>query len=81
LREDQREYARAVEKENRKEEREHERLLKAMGQSAGSVKVGEWSDPDWLPGMLLGGEKRRDGSGLPMIGVGKKNPNERRRRK
>ena len=87
LREDQVEYARAVEKEARREEREREKLMRAAvaadaegTKAAGSVKVGNWNDPDWVPDMLIGG-KRRDTHGLPTIGMGRKNPNERRRRK
>lgn len=82
MREDQREYAQAVEKEHKREQREHEKLMKAaMNEGEGSVKVGDWNDPDWLPGMLGGEGKRRDNGGIPTIGTGRKNPNERKRRK
>jgi RNA-binding protein NOB1 len=86
LREDQTEYMKAIEKDARREDREREKLIKAAvaadtegGKGAGSVKVGNWDDPDWIPEMLAG--KRRDSHGLPTVGMGKKNPNERRRRK
>lgn len=82
LREDQREYQKAVEKEQKREERERERLMKAAldGQGKGSVKVGNWDDPDWVPGILLG-EDRKGSGGFPTIGMGRKNPNERRRKR
>lgn len=87
LREDQQEYMKAVEKNSRQEERDRERLMKAAvladaegGKGAGSVKVGNWDDPDWMPEMLAGGRKR-ESQGLPTIGMGRKNPNERRRKR
>jgi RNA-binding protein NOB1 len=86
LREDQTEYMKAIEKDARREGREREKLLKAAvaadaegGKGPGSVKVGNWDDPDWIPEMLAG--KRKDAHGLPAVGMGRKNPNERRRRK
>lgn len=57
------------------------------------LKLGSWMDPDWVPEMLsvgIGGKGRRapDGGrtptgpdGMPVIGYGRKNPNERRRKK
>jgi RNA-binding protein NOB1 len=88
LREDQAEYMKAVEKEKKKDQRDLDKLMKATldsksegGSNPGSVKIGDWSDPDWLPEMLVGANKRRDAHGLPTVGMGKKNPNEKRRRK
>ncbi|PVF96520.1 hypothetical protein CPB86DRAFT_874839 [Serendipita vermifera] len=88
LREDQTEYMKAVEKEKKREQRDLDKLMKATlnpdsegGSNAGSVKIGDWSDPDWLPAMLVGTDKRRDTHNLPVVGMGKRNPNERRRRK
>ncbi|CAG7848907.1 20S-pre-rRNA D-site endonuclease nob1; AltName: Full=Pre-rRNA-processing endonuclease nob1 [Serendipita indica DSM 11827] len=87
LREDQQEYMKAVEKEAKREKREHDKLMKTVMQAdspnsnAGSVKVGDWNDPDWIPDMLVGAGKRQDLHALPTIGMGRKNPNERRRRK
>lgn len=89
LREDQQEFMRAVDKEGKKEKREYEKLMKAVQadvDGSGSVKIGDWTDPDWMPDMLIGAGKRRGGhgsgygNGLPAIGMGKKNPNERRRK-
>ena len=51
--------------------------------------IGSWMDPDWVPEMLTvgaGGKGRSmrhsgyDGD-MPIIGHGRKNPNERRRKK
>ena len=87
LREDQQDYMKAVEKEAKKDKREHEKLMKTIisadspNSNAGSVKVGDWNDPDWIPDMLVGAGKRRDPHALPTVGMGRKNPNERRRRK
>ena len=39
-----------------------------------------WADPDWVPDMLLGVSSKQ-GSGLPMIGYGRRNPNEPRKKK
>lgn len=38
-----------------------------------------YEDPDWMPEMLLGGKSSRNQGGLPQLGIGRKNPNERRR--
>lgn len=93
LREDQQEFMRAVDKEAKREQREYNKLMKAVQSDTdgkgggGSVKIGDWTDPDWMPDMLLGAGKKRAGSGygsgngLPTIGMGRKNPNEKRRRK
>ena len=59
---------------------------------AGGIKLSNWMDPDWMPEMLtvgIGGKGRKapDGriplgaDGMPVIGYGKKNPNERRRKR
>ncbi|KAG8848916.1 Nin1 binding protein [Serendipita sp. 411] len=86
LREDQQEYMKAMEKEARREERDHQKLMKALlkddNPNPGSVKVGDWDDPDWMPDMLIGTGKRKDShGGMPVIGAGRKNPNERRRKR
>jgi RNA-binding protein NOB1 len=52
----------------------------------GGVVVGSWMDPDWIPEIMsvgAGGKGRSTkGKGdMPTIGYGRKNPNERRRRK
>lgn len=84
LREDQSEYMKAVNREKKREAREEERLLKAAADpkgGSGTVKIGQWDDPDWIPDMLVGVGKRQAAHGLPIIGMGRKNPNEKRRRK
>lgn len=53
------------------------------------VVMGSWMDPDWVPEMLTvgaGGKGRsmrssRMEGDMPVIGHGRKNPNEKRRRK
>lgn len=91
LREDQSEWLRAKKHADGKREREEKRMLAGTanaGKHAGSV-MGSWMDPDWVPEMLAvgaGGKGRSmrhsgyDGD-MPVIGHGRKNPNERRRKK
>ena len=82
LREDQLEYMKAVNREKKREAREEERLLRVAADpkgGGGTVKVGQWDDPDWIPDMLVG--KQQVTHSLPTIGMGRKNPNEKRRRK
>ncbi|KAJ3556723.1 hypothetical protein NM688_g1865 [Phlebia brevispora] len=92
LREDQTAWVRAKKIADGKREREEKRMLSGTannkGESAGVV-MGSWMDPDWVPEMLsvgAGGKgrsmrsSRMDGD-MPVIGYGRKNPNERRRRK
>jgi len=84
LREDQSEYMNAVNREKKREAREEERLLKAAADpkgGGGTVKVGRWDDPDWIPDMLVGVGKRQPAHSLPTIGMGRKNPNEKKRRR
>ena len=93
LREDQIEYVRAKQRADGKREREEAKLLKGLMESAAQGKTdstgGNWMDPDWVPEILsvgAGGKGRTarhagyDGD-LPQIGYGRKNPNERRRKK
>lgn len=61
----------------------------ANSRGAPGVAVGSWMDPDWVPEMLsvgTGGKGRsmrhgRMDGDMPIIGHGRKNPNERRRKK
>jgi RNA-binding protein NOB1 len=94
LREDQLEYMRAKKRADGKREREEVKMLKGiLGRGVegnmGAAGVGSWMDPDWIPEMIAvgaGGKGRTmrtsgmDGD-LPQIGHGRKNPNEKKRRK
>lgn len=75
-----------------KREREEKKMLNGAlhgkADTAGTV-ISSWMDPDWVPEILTtgtGGKGRSmktrgmDGD-MPIIGYGKKNPNERKRRK
>ena len=97
LREDQTDYVRAVKMREGRREREEKKMLHgtleaAKAGNATGVQVGKWADPNWLPGILTvgtGGKGRKlhesrvplGADGMPIIGYGKKNPNERKRRK
>ncbi|KAL0580085.1 20S-pre-rRNA D-site endonuclease nob1 [Marasmius crinis-equi] len=88
LREDQAEYMRAQKRADSKREREEAKMMKGVlskGVEGGSVAVGSWMDPDWIPEIMSassGGKGRssRGANDMPAIGYGKKNPNERRRK-
>ncbi len=92
LREDQSGWVKAKKLADGKREREEKRLLKGSGGSGkadGGARLGSWMDPDWVPEMLsvgAGGKGRSMRSAgfegdMPVVGYGRKNPNERRRRK
>ncbi|THV08300.1 hypothetical protein K435DRAFT_832826 [Dendrothele bispora CBS 962.96] len=92
LREDQIEYVRAKKRVDNKREREETKMMKGiLSQKGGSdgVAIGSWMDPDWVPEIIAagaGGKGRSVKSGgmdgeMPVIGYGRKNPNERRRKK
>ncbi|KIL00489.1 hypothetical protein PAXRUDRAFT_821575 [Paxillus rubicundulus Ve08.2h10] len=87
LREDQTEYIRAKKRAEGKRERDEQRMIKGLVErrGEGGVRVGSWSDPDWVPGIFGGSKGRSDWSGgkddLPQIGYGRKNPNERKKHK
>ena len=59
-----------------KEERALQKSL-ARGQDSLSSR---YADPDWLPDLLTGAHSNAP-SELPALGIGRKNPNERRRRR
>ncbi|OSD04641.1 hypothetical protein PYCCODRAFT_1386892 [Trametes coccinea BRFM310] len=93
LREDQTAYMRAKQRAEIKKQKEEKRMLNAATQSAeagqGGAILSSWMDPDWVPEIMsasAGGKGRSmrtrgyDGD-MPVIGFGKKNPNERRRKK
>ncbi|TFK88939.1 hypothetical protein K466DRAFT_598227 [Polyporus arcularius HHB13444] len=93
LREDQAGWQRAKKRADGKREREEKRMLNAASRSAergqGGAILGSWMDPDWVPEILsvgAGGKGRstraRGFEGdMPVVGYGRKNPNERKRRK
>ena len=88
LREDQTEYMRAMKRAETQQQRDEKKLLSGAIANAGEGKlnVGKWMDPDWIPEIMVAGStgKSRDSKqadGMPTIGYGKRNPNERRRRK
>jgi len=88
------EYMRAKKRADGKREREEQKLLKGilsqeLDGNVGNTSVSSWMDPDWIPEMIsvgAGGKgrtmksSRMDGD-MPQIGYGRKNPNERRRKK
>ncbi|KAI0650542.1 Nin one binding Zn-ribbon like-domain-containing protein [Trametes meyenii] len=93
LREDQTAWMRAKKRADGKREREEKRMLNAASKSAeagqGGTVVSSWMDPDWVPEIMsvgAGGKGRStrargyDGD-MPVIGYGRKNPNERRKKK
>lgn len=96
LREDQSEWIKAVAKEKVRQNKEDRALQKAVDKSDKRAKEAEemgkegnttsafglrYEDPDWMPEMLLGGKSSKNQGGLPKLGIGRKNPNERRRPK
>jgi RNA-binding protein NOB1 len=84
LREDQAEWIRATKKAESMREKEEKKIMKGMMGKGGlerGVATGSWLDPEWLPGMLSNAAGTKNGSSMPVIGYGKRNPNERRRKK
>lgn len=89
LREDQLEYMRAKKRADGKRERDEAKMLKGVISKGTEGNLGSWMDPDWIPELLTAGtggkgrtikSSRMDGD-MPIIGHGRKNPNERKRRK
>ncbi|THH13638.1 hypothetical protein EW146_g6602 [Bondarzewia mesenterica] len=88
LREDQSEYMRAKKQVDLKRQREEKKMLSGALASggAGGLNVGNWMDPDWIPDIISAGAsgKGRNPRGrtdMPVIGYGRKNPNERKHHK
>lgn len=88
LREDQTEYMRAMKRTETQRQRDEKKLLSGAIANGGEGKlsVGNWMDPDWIPEIMAAGtagkgRSSKQGDGMPTVGYGKKNPNERRRRK
>jgi RNA-binding protein NOB1 len=91
LREDQIAYINAKKRSEGKREREEKKMIKGVFANGGKGDVGirSWMDPDWVPsvmGVAIGSKGKNvrntstDGD-MPAIGYGRRNPNERRRRK
>ena len=84
LREDQIAYVRAKKHTDRQREREEQKMMKGIFYKCREGDVGSWMDPDWMPDAIVPGvgrkEKNMDGT-MPIIGYGRRNPNERKRRK
>lgn len=88
LREDQAEWQDAVRKQSRQREKEDKKIARGDASS--------WMDPDvslpssaltdgqWTPEIIsvgMSGKGRTDTRGMPVIGHGRKNPNERKKRR
>jgi len=87
LREDQTEYMRAMKRAETQRQRDDKKLLSGAIANGGQGKlsVGNWMDPDWIPDIMIAGStgkgrSSKQSDGMPTIGYGKKNPNERRRK-
>ena len=90
LREDQTEYVRAQKKADAKRDRDEAKLVRGIvAKGAEGEAVSSWMDPDWIPELMTAGtggkgrsvkNSRMDGD-MPIIGYGRKNPNERRKKR
>jgi RNA-binding protein NOB1 len=82
LREDQAEWQKALYTEKIKRNKEEKALQKALERGTDSLSA-RYQDADELSMLLAGGsgKNRTISTGLPSMGIGRKNPNERRRRK
>ena len=89
LREDQKEWQRGVKRADIAKNKQERAAAKSLRDGRGNAAFGGMNldDPDWLPGMLAGDSGkgaagvRLGKDGLPLIGFGKRNPNEARRRR
>lgn len=79
LREDQPEWQRGVAKDKLRKQKEERALQRSLDQGQDSLSA-RYADPDWLPDLLTG-KHTATGPDLPALGIGRKNPNERRRRR
>ena len=79
LREDQLEWQRAVSQQKAQRDREERALQRALEKGHDSLTA-RYADPDWIPDLLTGAHTQSKGE-LPALGIGRKNPNERRRRR
>ncbi|WFD32287.1 20S-pre-rRNA D-site endonuclease nob1 [Malassezia sp. CBS 17886] len=79
LREDQTEWQRRVASERNRQRKEERSLQRALDKGQDSLSA-RYADPDWLPDLLTGAHTAAH-TGLPALGVGRRNPNEARRRR
>ncbi|KAL9933186.1 hypothetical protein V8E36_007904 [Tilletia maclaganii] len=78
LREDQVEWQRAVAQQNVQKRKEERALARALEKGKDTLSA-RYEDPDWMPDMLLSGGGKQGHGGLPALGIGRKNPNVKRR--
>jgi RNA-binding protein NOB1 len=76
---------RAMKRAETQRQRDEKKLLSGAIANGGEGKlsVGNWMDPDWIPEIMVAGStgkgrSSKQADGMPAIGHGKKNPNERR---
>lgn len=79
LREDQTEWQRGVAQVRVRKQKEEKALQKSLDRGQDSLSA-RYADPDWLPDLLTG-KHTPAGHDLPSLGIGRKNPNDRRRRR
>lgn len=81
LREDQAEWQRGLAKERTRRGKEEKALQRALEKGKDTLSA-RYEDPDWtLPGLMGGeggGRQPGDWDGLPIVGAGRKNPNQAR---
>ncbi|MCO5596139.1 hypothetical protein L7F22_050199 [Adiantum nelumboides] len=80
LREDQAEWQKALQRERVQKNKEERALQKALERGSDSLSA-RYEDADTLSILLAGKTSGQGYQGLPQIGVGRRNPNEKHRRK
>ncbi|PWN37441.1 uncharacterized protein FA14DRAFT_159495 [Meira miltonrushii] len=80
LREDQAEWQKALQREKVQKNKEERALQKALERGSDSLSA-RYEDADTLSILLAGKTSGQGYQGLPQIGVGRRNPNEKHRRK
>lgn len=71
--------------DNKRERTERKMLNGSLARGGeGGVLISSWMDPDWIPEMLTAGPSGKGRTthrgNVPMVGYGRRNPNERRRK-
>lgn len=77
LREDQAEWQRGLAKERVRRNKEQKALDRALEKGKDTLSA-RYEDPDWIPGLLIGDSSKKGWEGLPVIGSGRRNPNQAR---